>query len=343
MRRFMLAGLLCLCGASPAVASYQVITGSNIALPTAATQYAHPWASSFNATENVRNSVVAAAGQLVSLRVVLSGAPNNGVGTQSYAITVRINGADTALGCTISEDETSCTDNANVAVAVSDEMGIEGTPANTPTARDGQWAILFDSTTATQQWYGAGNTGNFDNAAISYGTPHGPFTDSATEADHEMVFPIAGTLDHLYAEIEGAAGTGNSYTFTVRKCDPTCADELLACSISGASATTCNNGTDVSVAAGDRVTIQVTPASTTTARVGYFGIRFIPTVPDTFILALTATPNLDTVNTVFHQIHVKSGNAWTTTETAAQGLSLFPMVFTAMAVRLGGAPDTGAG
>lgn len=329
--------------ASPVWATYQVILGSNTALPTAATQYAHPWGSSFNATENARDSLVAATGQLLALRVVLSAAPQNGAGSQTYSITVRLNGADTALGCTITEDETSCTDNANVAVSAAAEMGVEATPANTPAAANAQWAILFDSTTVNQQTYGGGNNGNFDNAATSFGAPHGVFTDSATEVDFEMLFPIAGTIDHLFAEIEGAAGTGNSYDFTTRLCNPTCADTTQTCQIAGASATTCNNGTDVSVAAGDRITIETTPTSTPTAQAGYFGIRFIPTTPNKFILALTDTASLNTAATAYHTVHRVGSAGWTTTEANAQGLALFPMVFTDMAVKLSAAPDLGVG
>lgn len=71
-----------------------------------------------NGTEtNVDDTVVPTAVIFHTLRVVVDVAPDNGGGTQSRAITLRDDAANTAVTCTISEAETSCTYTATVVTA----------------------------------------------------------------------------------------------------------------------------------------------------------------------------------------------------------------------------------
>ena len=53
-----------------------------------------------------------------------------------------------------------------------------------------------------------------------------------TEGNWLSVLPVAGTLGNLSVKLDADIGTGETITFTLRKCDPTCADEVaITCPI----------------------------------------------------------------------------------------------------------------
>jgi hypothetical protein len=67
------------------------------------------------------------------LRCDLDTAPDNGALVQTYAFTLRKNGADTALTCTISEAETACKDTSNTVTGTpGDRLSIKSVPGLTP-------------------------------------------------------------------------------------------------------------------------------------------------------------------------------------------------------------------
>jgi parallel beta-helix repeat protein len=82
---------------------------------------------------------------------------------------------------------------------------------------------------------------------------------SATEASVEFAVPHACTVKKLYAHSSGAPGTGEAYTYTLRK---NTADTSITCSISGS---TSKDGVDimhsVDLAAGDKIAVKVVTSS----------------------------------------------------------------------------------
>ncbi|MGH9364833.1 MAG: hypothetical protein ACRD1B_06155, partial [Thermoanaerobaculia bacterium] len=91
--------------------------------------------------------IMTVSGTLAALNVRLNGSPDNGAGTQSYAFTVRKNGADTspAVTCTISETATSCSDNTNSAsFSAGDLISIKSVPSGTPAARRMRWTAAYN-------------------------------------------------------------------------------------------------------------------------------------------------------------------------------------------------------
>jgi hypothetical protein len=98
---------------------------------------------------------------------------------------------------------------------------------------------------------------------------------SNTEAAVEALMPLDGTLSNLYVRLSGAPSTGDSYTFTVRKNG---ADEAaLTCQVSGNTAVDCNDTTGtVAFVAGDRITIESTPASDPDPQTMRWTARYTP-------------------------------------------------------------------
>jgi hypothetical protein len=78
---------------------------------------------------------------------------------------------------------------------------------------------------------------------------------SGTESTVEIPFPHSGTVSNLQVYITTAPGGGGSWTLTVDKNGTATA---LQCSISGAG-TTCSDSSLVTIVAGDKIDLDVTP------------------------------------------------------------------------------------
>ncbi len=78
---------------------------------------------------------------------------------------------------------------------------------------------------------------------------------SGTEANVDSPAPVAATVSNFYVDVSAAPGLGNSLTFTWRR---NSSDTSITCTISGASATSCNDTThSVNVVANDTLTIKL--------------------------------------------------------------------------------------
>jgi hypothetical protein len=89
----------------------------------------------------------------------------------------------------------------------------------------------------------------------------GPFANSlsATESSVQLTVPVAGTLANLNVKIGTAAGSGNSYTFTIRK--NASSQAAMSCKIEGTTPTACSSAGTAAFAAGDLLSLQVVPNS----------------------------------------------------------------------------------
>lgn len=81
---------------------------------------------------------------LKALYVDLETAPGAG---NSYALTVYQDSSPTALSCTVSGTDTTCSDTATIAVANDDLFSIEEVPTSTPTASNIRYGVLVSSAT----------------------------------------------------------------------------------------------------------------------------------------------------------------------------------------------------
>jgi len=101
--------------------------------------YAH-----VNANENSVNQVMTISGELSDLYVRLDNSPG---GTNSYTFTIRINGVDSTLTCTILGSATSCSDidlSHSVTFAAGDLIAVKADPSSpAPTARAMRWTAKF--------------------------------------------------------------------------------------------------------------------------------------------------------------------------------------------------------
>lgn len=195
----------------------------------------------------------------VAIRLQLSG--DIGTAGDNATLTLREGGADTALACTISGgagSETSCTASGTVTVEAGNLVALSLVTEGTPDAsREVRYALKLTENTTNGRSSVWGRYSNIGASQTYYATVSGLSPNSTTEANNRTVVPIAGTLGNLRVNMSAAPG-GTSRTFTLyQNGSPT----AVSCVIT-AAATVCNDTDTVSIAAGDRITLEDVPAGT---------------------------------------------------------------------------------
>ena len=227
---------------------------------------------SAQATEQRQETVIPTSGTVKSLYVEIDGAPDTGVGTQEYVVTVRQNTAGTALTCTISEAATTCSDVSNsFTVVAGDVITVEYVPsASAPTARGVNYnSVVFLADTDGEFILTAVDQ-SLNNAAARYAAVVGTGGINATETvvdDPGQAF----TVQNMYVQLSGTPGAGNSYQFDFRL-GAADASATFTCTISD-SATACNDTESIAIANDNLLDTEITPASSPTGRTASISYR----------------------------------------------------------------------
>lgn len=255
-----------------------VILGSTNGFTAGATTYLG--LASYNAvssTENDRKQLCSSSGTLQNTRVKLTTAPGAG---KSAVFTLRKNGVDTAITCTISDSATTASDTSNtVTVAAGDTLGWSCALTAAGVSSFCELAIEYVGDTANESQLMGGSEQAFSNAdgtlSISGNCTQGDPDDTFSD----QVIATAGTIKNLYVKLTAAPGVGKTRTYTVFINGSSTA---ITCTISDA-ATTANDTThSVSVSAGDRIAVrQPTTGSPNTTNI-HLGLTFVATTDGQF-------------------------------------------------------------
>lgn len=321
----------------------QILFGGqpNDPLNNAATEYSSvSGGTTWNATETARTQCISAPGTIDSLYVELTADP--GTAPDAYRFTLRKNGADTTLTCTITANDVAGSDVAHsVAVVAGDVICIQAEALNTPSATPGaQWTMRFTGTNAGESLV-LGHT-SCSTAETRYSGIHtGNSANSATEGEVRQVCPTAGTLKNLYISLSIDPGTSpDAYTYTLRKNG---ADTTLTCTIVADNTTGNDTAHTVAVVAGDVLTMSIAPVSTPSGQPrAAFGFTFAPTIDGESILMGGSTDDLNNAATEYIKLGggAGSGIVWDATETNVQSLGQV-CVLRKLYVLLSAAPNTG--
>lgn len=139
---------------------------------------------------------------------------------------------------------------------------------------------------------------------------------NSTESQRKQVVPAAFTMSTFFVNLDTAPGTAKSYTFTIRK---NSVDTAVTIAISGSNTSGTDNTHSVSFAAGDVITIGVTPSGTPSAP-SLIQWNFVADSGGTHFAPLLGgshtTTNLSTASTVYSQLTGASNgsNTWNATE-----------------------------
>jgi len=228
--------------------------------------------------------IVSTPGTFKNLKVILGAEPGSG---NSYAFTIRKNGAATNLSVTISGTDTeSTTDTDEVSFAAGDLISIESVPTSSPDAcLRLYWTLDFVPTTSGETIFNSSSDGA--NVVTERYVPLISCSPSdATEFYNTMYCPTAGTFKNFYIKINAAPGASKTRTYTVYKNgSPT----TITITIANSETSGSDTAHSFTVAAGDRVTVYHTIASTAaTAICQNYGICFVPSNAGEFFTATSS-------------------------------------------------------
>lgn len=287
--------------------------------------------------ENVLQQVVPANGTIRNLIVELSGSPGAG---NSYAFVLMVNGNPSTLTTTISDAETSDSDQANdVAISAGDVVSLRVTPDSTPTVRTAKWSLEFEGDSANESiLMGVTAPSTFE---TRYTTPNTRVTATPTETEARLLSPLNGTITALYVNLNAFPGAGNQYTFAIFKNGSQEASSVVT--LSDAERADNVTGLTIDIAPGDSFSIEVIPTSSPNPNTAKVGVLIESDIDGESIIGGTSTNDLNTSTTEYNHFIGSNSVAWTNTE--ANVLSLAGITgFTLKNFRvelIGGAPGAG--
>lgn len=264
-------------------------------------------------TETDSLTLVSTAGKIKNLRIVLSAAPGAG---NSRIFTLYVNGAPSALTCTIANLATSCNDTTHeVDVVAGDRVCLKMTlGVGYADIADGYISTMFEGSTAKESLILGSYWGPLDKTQITYPQAMGAMTYSTTtENDQRQVCPTSGKIKNLYVRLSADPGTApDAYRFTLRKNG---ASQTLTVTIT-ANDTTGNDTThEVTVAAGDILTLMVEPLSEPSETPNaHWGMTFVADTDGESIVLGGSYDNLNNAATEYICLLCTNIQSWTATE-----------------------------
>src|SRR3990167_5550882 len=297
--------------------------------------------ANWNATEANVEELISTPGTLSNFRVGVASAPGTG---NSWAFTIRkaASGAamaDTALSVTISDAAVlSALDTSTVTVAAGDRVTISSVPTSNPSAASAvYWSCDFVPDTAGETLL-LSNTDAANLVANSFNTLIGNKTPDATEFDAQTLFPTPGVLKRFYVELTAAPGAGTSRIFTVRNNE---ASTSLVVTLSDSEVADNDTANTVTIAAGDKVTIQETETGAPATSIAKFGSTFVPTTAGEFIASAT-TDDATSSTAVEYQCLNVGDSTLTTAETEQHNLASVACTAKKIYVNLTTGPGVGS-
>ena len=260
------------------------------------------------------------AGTLSNLVIRLDTAPAAG---KSWAFTVRINGSDTLLACTIADTALTNRDiTHSVSIAAGDRVTVRAVPTGTPTLPGiggTRLSVEFTSTTTAESVLTHGVSPTITAAA---GTRYAPVLEGGdwytTAAEATDVVPLAGTLTALYLLPNGAIGAANSQTCTLWlngvKQDGSGGTPNTTVALT-VGMTAASGTFSLAVVAGDQLYLEDVKVGTNSTRLG-FAVRVVATTDGQSIVAGGTNGAMATTGTRYNNAGWVE-QAWTTTEAPA--------------------------
>ena len=210
------------------------------------------------ATEDQRSKLVGTSGKIKNLRFKLNGSPGAG---KSYDFTLMVNGVPSALTVHIHDLDTSGTDTTHeVDVVGGDSVSLRCAPTNTPTSRDATWTSMFEGAIEKESLILGSSAATTDKVDTEYGYVMGGDVFRLDEDSSRQVCPTSGTIKNLYVRLNIDPGTApDAYRFTLRKNG---ISQALTVTIVANDTTGNDTDHEVTVAAGDVLTMMIEPIST---------------------------------------------------------------------------------
>jgi len=267
-----------------------------------------------------RAQCISTPGTLRNLRVELDDVP----GTGTYVFTLhRAVGlgawANTILTCTVAADGTTASDTEHdVTVAAGDVITLECNPDSPDNARYARWTIEFEGDNASESLI---LTTSWASTATTYYLALGRVGYSSTENSVRSVCPTSGTIKNLFVWLNKDPGdTGDdAYRFTLRIANAgngyTLTSTALTCTITADDRTGNDAVNEVTVAAGDILTIMVEPLNVPADSVSpAIGMTFVADTDNESIIWGGSANPLNATDTEYNYLATQAAGVWTATE-----------------------------
>lgn len=285
-------------------------------LHTSNTEYNRPDGGYNWGSELYNRQLLPTSGKVSGLRVRLfdsSGNPAAPGAGKSWTFTFRKNGTGTDLTCTISDAETSGEDTTHeVSVATWNPISIEAAPSGTPASgRYALWSLLFEGDIASEcvplgpyQVYDLSLPTRYNR--VKHGWSWG------LEGGAMALIPTAGKIKKLAVRLTVAPVQTLIFTLRHGASLETIADTDLVVTLSGAETSGQDTTHEVSVAAGEYISLKVTESGSATRDDAGWSCVFEPDNAGEFPIFAWSGGLLGAV-TNYNYVNVQ-GLLWTTSE-----------------------------
>jgi len=289
-------------------------------------------------TEALREFPMPTSGTLSELRVSLS-ADVDAAG-DSLVVTVRKNGADTRLACSIvgsTGTEMYCENVGDEAVfARGDRVSLQFVTAGSPAAVLPGWSLRFDPDATSEGILPAITTialaGNSDSWwGLGCGT-----VVNGSDVTRQLAMPIAGRIVAMYVRSSGVIASGNRSVDLYKN---GVASTEMTCTLNNAAQDCSDVIGQIVLNPGDTLTAHAVSADAATLQGVNIGLLLIPYNPGEFALLTGASPSVSATNYMYMN-SAGSGLATATEATAAGYLP--PLLLLRAFALVSVAPGTGA-
>lgn len=259
-------------------------------------------------TEAARSCVAPISGVLKNLYVLVATAPGSG---KSWTVTLRVNGADTALSATISGNLSTSASNTSdeISINAGDLLTIKVVGTSSPTTSNLSWGIVWEGGTQEAVLMGSSVLA-ISSTDTNYQTVMGS-TWAPTHINFaKQLCPLNGAVKNFRVNLTQAPGSGKSFTFTLQKNG---VDTALVVTIADLDTIGSDTSTSVSVAAGDTLNLKLVPSGTpTSGTIFRFGMQLQPDVDGEAPVIVNSPASPDNSSTEFLEL-CGSGD-WRTSE-----------------------------
>jgi len=272
------------------------------------------------------------SGTLSNLRVYTDVPPG---GTTVKKVAVSQNGSDSALNCTLTGTDQTCTDTTDtLSVSAGDYFVMHMTnQSGTPKTGDYSWSVDFTPTNANDTVL-LGSTVNNGNNTRTW-LPFSGFTATA-EANLVQAIPEAGTIDAFTLNYSSFVSGSVEWNIWLNS-----ASSTLDCTGTGGSTSCVDSTHSESVSQGDTISVSQVPFSPGSGVKPGFGARYVPATAGDFPVLAGSTGSTDavaggTAYISFSGGQVRNINEATTTQVVGTAFTV-----SSMTVVRGAAPGSG--
>jgi hypothetical protein len=268
--------------------------------------------SSWQLADLGRRQVISTGGKLKRLFIELDGSPG---ASRTWTFTLMLNGAATALTCSITGSDLATSDVTNeITVSADDYVSLRVVSTGSGPERYARWSIVFEGDNANESLLLYSSTTFLPTTAPGtiYGVVAGMVSLRGTESERTEVIPTPGKLKNFYVHlIELGPGSGKSWTFTLRKNGVSTALEVAVADEDTSGSDLVN---EISVSADDTVDVMVVLSADTGRSVrATWGFTFEADIDGESLVLYGTETTLDPTATEYQQI-CAGGVGWSAIE-----------------------------